>query len=71
MTLTLLIFLFPLAYSPGPGNLFFAANGARFGFWATVPANIGYHIATWFVTLAVGGGDAGGVYGLSAGLYHF
>jgi len=56
MTLTLLIFLFPLAYSPGPGNLFFAANGARFGFWATVPANIGYHIATWFVTLAVGAG---------------
>ncbi|MBL1436865.1 MAG: LysE family translocator [Rhodobacteraceae bacterium] len=56
MTLTLLIFLFPLAYSPGPGNLFFAANGARFGFWATVPANIGYHIATWFITLAVGAG---------------
>ena len=56
MTLALLIFLFPLAYSPGPGNLFFAANGARFGFWATVPANIGYHIATWFMTLAVGAG---------------
>ncbi len=56
MTLALLIFLFPLAYSPGPGNLFFAANGARFGFWATVPANIGYHIATWLVTLAVGAG---------------
>ncbi len=56
MTLTLLIFLFPLAYSPGPGNLFFAANGARFGFWATVPANIGYHIATWMMTLAVGAG---------------
>ncbi len=56
MILTLLIFLFPLAYSPGPGNMFFAANGARFGFWATVPANIGYHIATWLVTLAVGAG---------------
>ncbi len=56
MTLTLLIFLFPLAYSPGPGNLFFAANGARFGFWATMPANIGYHIATWLITLAVGAG---------------
>ncbi len=56
MTLALLIFLFPLAYSPGPGNMFFAANGARFGFWATVPANIGYHIATWLMTMAVGAG---------------
>ncbi len=56
MTLALLVFLFPLAYSPGPGNMFFAANGARFGFWATVPANIGYHIATWLMTVAVGAG---------------
>ena len=24
----LLVFLFPLAYSPGPGNLFFAAAGS-------------------------------------------
>ncbi|WP_293577778.1 LysE family translocator [Phaeobacter sp.] len=52
--LALLIFLFPLAYSPGPGNLFFAANGARFGFRATLPANAGYHIATWWVTAAIG-----------------
>ncbi|KGJ04570.1 Threonine/homoserine/homoserine lactone efflux protein [Paracoccus halophilus] len=53
-TLALIAFLFPLAYSPGPGNLFFAANGARFGFRATVPANIGYHLATWIVTCALG-----------------
>lgn len=53
-TLALIAFLFPLAYSPGPGNLFFAANGARFGFRATVPANIGYHLATWLVTCALG-----------------
>ena len=46
--------LLPLAYSPGPGNMFFAANGARFGFAATVPSNIGYHIATWLVTVAIG-----------------
>lgn len=52
----LVVFLFPLAYSPGPGNMFFAANGARFGFGATVPANIGYHIATWIVTAAIGFG---------------
>lgn len=52
----LVVFLFPLAYSPGPGNMFFAANGARFGFGATVPANIGYHIATWVVTAAIGFG---------------
>ena len=52
----LIVFLFPLAYSPGPGNMFFAANGARFGFGATVPANIGYHIATWIMTAAIGFG---------------
>ena len=55
-TLTLILFLLPLAYSPGPGNMFFAANGARFGFRATVPANAGYHITTWFVTAAIGFG---------------
>ena len=50
----LILFLFPLAYSPGPGNMFFAANGARFGFRATIPANAGYHVATWIVTVAIG-----------------
>jgi len=50
----LLIFLFPLAYSPGPGNLFFAANGARFGFRATLAASAGYHLATWLVTAGIG-----------------
>lgn len=50
----LAVFLFPLAYSPGPGNMFFAANGARFGFSSTIPANSGYHIATWIVTFAIG-----------------
>ena len=37
ITIALIIFLFPLAYSPGPGNMFFATNGARFGFATTVP----------------------------------
>lgn len=55
-TIALVLFLFPLAYSPGPGNLFFAANSAGFGFRATLPANIGYQIATWIVTLAIGFG---------------
>lgn len=55
-TVGLVIFLIPLAYSPGPGNMFFAANGARFGFRSTVPANVGYHIATWIVTAAIGFG---------------
>ena len=55
-TVALVMFLFPLAYSPGPGNMFFAANGARFGFRSTVPANVGYHIATWIVTAAIGFG---------------
>lgn len=52
----LIAFLFPLAYSPGPGNMFFAANGARFGIRATLPANAGYHVATWIVTAAIGFG---------------
>lgn len=56
ITLALIVFLFPLAYSPGPGNMFFAANGARFGLRATIPANTGYHIATWIVTVAIGFG---------------
>ncbi|MEQ9257565.1 MAG: LysE family translocator, partial [Roseovarius sp.] len=54
--IALLVFLFPLAYSPGPGNLFFAANGARFGLRATLSANFGYHVATWLVTAAIGFG---------------
>ena len=54
--ITLLIFLFPLAFSPGPGNLFFAANGARFGFSKTLLANLGYHLATIIVTLMLGFG---------------
>lgn len=55
-SIALVLFLFPLAYSPGPGNMFFAANGARFGFRSTVPSNVGYHIATWIVTAAIGFG---------------
>ncbi len=54
LTLKLVLFLMPLAYSPGPGNMFFAANGARFGFAKTIGANAGYHLATWVVTLAIG-----------------
>ncbi len=64
ITIALIIFLFPLAYSPGPGNMFFAANGARFGFRSTVPSNVGYHVATWVVTAAIG-------FGFIAALDHF
>lgn len=56
LSVALVLFLAPLAYSPGPGNLFFAANGARFGFRRTVPANAGYHVATLVVTVAIGFG---------------
>ena len=52
----LLIFLFPLAFSPGPGNMFFAANVARFGFVNTISANLGYHLATIIVTFLIGFG---------------
>ena len=56
--LALVVFLFPLAYSPGPGNMFFAAIGARFGTRASFEASAGYHVATWIVTFAVGYGFA-------------
>ena len=52
----LLLFLFPLAYSPGPGNMFFAALGARFGVTASLPATLGYHAATLIVSFAIGAG---------------
>lgn len=54
LTIPLLIFLFPLAYSPGPGNIFFAANSAAFGVTRTLWANFGYHVATFAVTFAIG-----------------
>lgn len=54
LTFALILFLFPLAYSPGPGNMFFAAIGGRFGVRASVPASVGYHLATFVVTVAVG-----------------
>lgn len=57
----LVLFLFPLAYSPGPGNLFFAATGARFGFRSTLRAMVGYHLATWIVTALIGLGLLGAV----------
>ena len=56
ISIALVIFLFPLAYSPGPGNMFFAANGARYGLRATLWANLGYHIATLLVTATIGFG---------------
>lgn len=58
-TLALLLFLVPLAYSPGPGNIFFSAIGGRFGLRATAPAMVGYHLATFLVTAAVGLGFSG------------
>lgn len=55
----LLLFLFPLAYSPVPGNLYFAALGARSGTCTSVPASVGYHLATFVVTFGVGMGFLG------------
>lgn len=50
----LVLFLVPLAFSPGPGNLFFAALSARYGAKATLPALVGYHVATLSITCLVG-----------------
>ncbi len=38
--------------------MFFAANGARFGYRATIWASAGYHIATWLITFTIGLGFA-------------
>jgi len=59
LTVALVLFLLPLAYSPGPGNMFFAAIGGRFGLRASLPATTGYHLATFGVTAAVGLGFSG------------
>jgi len=56
IAIALIIFLFPLAYSPGPGNIFFATNGARFGFRSTLALTTGYHLATVVVTMGIGFG---------------
>lgn len=52
--IALMAFLFPLAYSPGPGNGFFAALGAAGGLRAAWPALAGYHVATFLVTALIG-----------------
>ena len=52
--IALLVFLFPLAYSPGPGNAFFAGIGASSGLRAATRPLVGYHAATLAVTLLIG-----------------
>ncbi len=52
--IAIILFLVPLAYSPGPGNMFFTINGARFGYKNTLWASFGYHFATWIVTYVLG-----------------
>lgn len=54
MLVALVVFLFPLAYSPGPGNAFFAAAGASQGLRGAVPALAGYHVATFAATTLIG-----------------
>jgi threonine/homoserine/homoserine lactone efflux protein len=56
LVVALIVFLFPLAYSPGPGNSYFAAIGAAGGLRSAVPALVGYHIATVIVTFTIGMG---------------
>jgi threonine/homoserine/homoserine lactone efflux protein len=56
------LFLLPLVYSPGPGNTFFALNGAAHGLIGIVPALAGYHVSGFLITLAIG-------FGLSVGIF--
>ena len=50
----LLLFPFALAFSAGPGNMVFAANGARFGTRATKSAYVGCHLAALMANAAIG-----------------
>ena len=59
LTIALIVFFIPLSISPGPGNMFFAANGARYGTRATLPAFTGYHVACWVIVAFAGWGLAG------------
>lgn len=59
LTLSLVVFLFPLAYSPGPGNLYFAAIGGSLGWRGAIWSLTGYHLATFVVTAAIGFGLMG------------
>lgn len=54
--MALIAFLFPLAYSPGPGNMFFASLGYGVGVKRSLPSNFSYHATTWIVTLMIGMG---------------
>ncbi len=54
--IALVAFLFPLAYSPGPGNAFFAVIGASSGLRAAARPLAGYHVATVVVTALIGVG---------------
>ena len=56
LTLALVVFLAPLAWSPGPDNSVFAAIGAHSGLRASLAPSLGYHLATWAVTLVLGFG---------------
>ncbi|MFM9921525.1 LysE family translocator [Variovorax sp. H27-G14] len=56
LIIALFIFLTPLVNSPGPGNSFYMALGASKGFAGTLPSLIGYHVATFIVTLIIGFG---------------
>lgn len=68
LNLALLLFLLPLTFSPGPGNMFFAAIGGRFGLRASLPATIGYHLTTFVMTDVIGLGFAE-LAGLSSTLF--
>ncbi len=54
LALLLLVFLFPLAWSPGPGNTFFAALGASRGTRATVLPLLGFVGSLCLLWLAYG-----------------
>lgn len=56
VVIPLIIFLLPLAYSPGPGNAFFASIGASHGLRAAIPVLLGYHAATFVVSVMIGMG---------------
>lgn len=54
LVITWLFALVPLAISPGPANVLFAASGSSFGIRGTIPFWLGTNIICLFQSLAVG-----------------
>ncbi len=52
--IALLVFIFPMCFSPGPNNMLCAAHGSQHGFRASIPLTLGMLVGWSSLGLAVG-----------------